>query len=183
MILVSSEHIFPFRLSEPKLDFNLTNFTEFIYAGEVPPNEMYKLLTTEWGVGDHLALALMDHYGGHIWDTYLALIRLNSKRENFIALNPQLSQGVVRCLKWSGNKEQMKLALRQIAESGFFPLDDQQDPLAEVISKNNVGGVVQLRSTAIGLPKDAWGKHDIGLIPSNQSTRLAIAKVLEDLNV
>ena len=55
--------------------------------------------------------------------------------------------------------------------------------LAEVISKNNVGGVVQLGSTAIGLPKDVWGKHDIGLIPSKQSTRLAIAKVLEDLKV
>ena len=183
MILVSSEHSFPFRLSDPRLGFNLSNFTEYIYAGEVPPNEMYKLLTTKWGVRDNLALALIDHFGGHIWDTYLALNRLNSDREEFIALDPQLGQDVVRCLKWEGNKEQMKMTLCQIAESGFSPLSDQDDPIAEVISKNNVGGVVKKRSTVVGLPLDAWGKSKIGLVPSKQSTRLAIAEVLEDYKI
>ena len=77
----------------------------------------------------------------------------------------------------------MKMTLCQIAESGFSPLIDQEDPIAEVISKNNVGGVVKERSTAIGLPLDAWGKYKIGLIPSKQSTRLAIAEVLEDSKV
>jgi len=141
---------------------------------------MYKLLTTKWGVRDSLALALIDHFGGHIWDTYLALIRLNSNREEFIALDPQLGQDVLKCLKWEGNKEQMKMTLRQIAESGFSPLIDQDDPIAEVISKNNVGGVVKSGCKVIGLPFDAWGENKIGLVPSKQSMRLAIAEVLED---
>jgi len=144
---------------------------------------MYKLLTTKWGVRENLALALIDHYGGHIWDTYLALNRLNSHREEFRALVPQLGQGVVKCLKWEGNKEQMKMTLCQIAESGFSPLSDQDDPIAEVISKNNVGGVVQSGYSTVGLPFDAWGKNKIGLVPSKQSMRLAIAEVLEDSKI
>ena len=140
---------------------------------------MYKLLTTQWGVGEHLALALIDHYGGHIWDTYLALKELKLKRDAFFAMDQQPGQGVLKCLKWEGDKEQMKRALRQLAEDGFFPLADQHDPIAEVISKYDVGGVVQRRSTTIGLPSDVWGEHRIGLVPSKQSTRLAIAEMLE----
>jgi len=144
---------------------------------------MYKLLTTVWGVGDNLALALIDHFGGHIWDTYLALNELNSKREAFRALDTQPGQDVLSCLQWEGNKEQMKMTLRQIAESGFSPLSHQNDPIAEVISRYNVGGVVRLKSTAIGLRLDAWGIHEVGLIPSKQSMRLAIAKVLKIFKV
>jgi hypothetical protein len=42
----------------------------FIFAGEVPPNKMYELLTTWWGVGHNLAVALIDLYGV-IFMTYL----------------------------------------------------------------------------------------------------------------
>ena len=46
-ILVSSDHLFPYRLRHPKLKFKLTNFNSFIYAGEVPPIDMYELLTVK----------------------------------------------------------------------------------------------------------------------------------------
>jgi len=65
VILVSSEHVFPFRLADPKLGFNLEDITEFLFAGEVPPNEMYKLLTEEWKLSETLSLALisLDTFG------------------------------------------------------------------------------------------------------------------------
>ena len=73
----------------------------------------------------------------------------------------------------------MILLLTQIAENGFAPISDREDPVAEVISKYNVGGLVQLeKSTVVRLPPDAWGEHDMGLVPSGQSIRLVIAKML-----
>jgi hypothetical protein len=74
----------------------------------------------------------------------------------------------------------MRELLTQIAENGFAPLSRETDPVAEFISENNVGGLVQRQlATVIGLPNDVWVDHDIGLIPSKQSIRLTIAKVLE----
>ena len=76
MILVSSEHVFPYRLRHPEQNFNLIHFNGYIYAGEVPPKDMYDLLTTKWGVDPNLAVALIDVYGGHIYNMKEALSRL-----------------------------------------------------------------------------------------------------------
>ena len=43
VILVSSDHVFPFRLADPKLGFKLEDMNRFIFAGEVPPDEMFEL--------------------------------------------------------------------------------------------------------------------------------------------
>ena len=71
--MVSSEHSFPFRLTNPRLNFNIFDFTDYIFAGEVSPNEMFRLLTNEWKIESDFAIALVDVYGGHIWDVYQAL--------------------------------------------------------------------------------------------------------------
>jgi hypothetical protein len=51
----------------------LKDISKFLFAGEVPPNEMYKLLTQEWDLSEKLSLAIISLYGGHIWDIYQAL--------------------------------------------------------------------------------------------------------------
>ena len=97
MILVSSEHAFPFGLTRELIGFNLDNFSDFLYggyvwkcyihmlwerqvrhgdevceslsrvmtAGEAPPKDMLRVLRERWGMGPHLAHALVAHYGGH----------------------------------------------------------------------------------------------------------------------
>jgi hypothetical protein len=72
VILASSEHSFPFRLCND-LKFNIKNFTEFIFAGEIPPNKMFELFTTQWGMGENMALAMVDFYGGHVWSALNAI--------------------------------------------------------------------------------------------------------------
>lgn len=47
--------------------------TQFIFAGEVPPNIMYRLLTEEWKMGPYLASLFIACFGGHIWNCSLAL--------------------------------------------------------------------------------------------------------------
>ncbi len=182
VILVSSEHAFPFKLVEQKLGFSINNFGKFIFAGEVSPKDMYQLLTSKWGVGDRLAVTLIDHYGGNIWDVYQALIRLPAEREDFYAVDSLTSSQVIKCLKWKGNldigHEKMVEALRHLAVTGFYPIDEIDDPIniAKVISANNVGGMVMKGSVIIGLPNEVWKSTDCE--PSKQSVRLAIAKQL-----
>ena len=76
----------------------------------------------------------------------------------------------------------MREALTQLAVTGFYPLKlADTDPVAKVLSENNVGGVVKESSQVIGLRWEAWDKTHFhnGVIPSKQSMRLAIAEVLE----
>ena len=185
VILVSSDHAFPFKLMNPNLSFNINDFNAFIFAGEVSPKDMYQLLTSKWGVEDSLALALIDHYGGHVWDVYLALKRLLRDKQRFKALDSSLSDSVIQCLNWKGDREgdpeRMRETLRLLAVTGFCPIKTITDPIARVISANNVGGVVKEFSTIIvGLSQDVWESTECenGIVPSKQSMRLAIAKQL-----
>ena len=159
----------------------MLDLTEFIFDGEVPPNKMYELLTTKWGVGRNLAAALIDHYGGHIYDTLLKLEELKSKGDRYYPGSQMQADSVQMRLDFDGDKKRMRELLTQIAEKGFAPMSKRTDREAEVISKYNVGGLVQReRATVIGLP-DLWvsAGGSIGLIPYKQSIRLVIAEVLQ----
>ena len=181
VILTSSEHVFPYSLVDKKLGFNILNLTGFIFAGEVPPDKVYELLTERWGVGQNLAATLIDHFGGHLYDIHEKLKELNTKRGVFRAGKQSQADSVRMCLDFNGDKKRMRFLLTQIAEKGFAPIITITDPLAGIISENNVGGLVRFESaTVIGLPDAVWEKHEIGLIPSKQSIRLVIAKVLEE---
>lgn len=186
MILVSSEHVFPYRLRHPEQNFNLANFNGYIYAGEVPPQDMYDLLTTKWGVEPNLAVALIDVYGGHIYNMKEALSRLYLEKQKFWFLDSNLSDDVLRCLKWKGEKVEdnlrMRDTLRQLSVTGFVPLPDIDDSLAKVINENNVGGVVKCTANVIGLRPEVWQQTEFenGIVPSTQSMRLVIAEMLKE---
>ena len=179
VVMVSSEHAFPYRLGDPRLGFNVGDITRFIFAGEVPPNKMYELLTIRWGIQHNLAIALIDHYGGHIYDILLKLQELKLKKEDIIPNFSDQSSNVFECLQFDGDKPRMRELLSQIAEKGFAPLRNIEDREAEIISKYNVGGLVRKDlSDVIGLPDAMWGEYEYGLIPYKQSIRLVIAKQL-----
>eukprot|EP01036_Dinobryon_divergens_P030058 gene30058-39251_t len=126
---------------------------------------MYQLLTSEWGVSDRFAVTLIDHYGRNIWDMYLALMRLSRKRYYFYAVDPLVSSHAIECLDWKGNQdghhEKMVEALR-------LPIRKYNDPIATVISANNIGDIVFKGSVIIGLPDDVWKSTDCkhGIVPS-----------------
>jgi hypothetical protein len=186
VILISSEHAFPYRLRDPRLDFNLDNCNGYIYAGEVPPKDMYELLTAKWGIESNIALALINLYGGHVYDMMLAIERLQSRKHKFNwYFDSNLSDNVKRCLKWNFEKcednVRMRDTLRQLAITGFAPLDDINDPVAIKISENNVGGTVKKTGITIGLRDEVWleTKYENGIVPTKQAMRLVIAKLLE----
>ena len=180
VVLVSTDYSFPYRLGDdPRLGFNIVDIASYIFAGEVPPNKMYELLTTKWGIPHNLAIALIDHYGGHIYDIGLKLQELEFKKEDIIPNFSDQSSNVFQCLQFDGDKKRMRELLSQIAEKGFAPLGNIKDREAEIICKYNVGGVVRKQAAnVIGLPDTMWGEYEYGLIPYKQSIRLVIAKQL-----
>ena len=188
MLLVSSDHSFPLRLQHPDIHINLENFSGYVYSGEMPPNDIYAILTTEWEMAPNLATAFISLYGGRIWDIKNALDELYRNKERFSPWKSLTqSYGTVKCcLDWNGEKEGDKQRMREVltalAETGFVPIADFADPVARVICKKFLGGVVRKSSPVIGLSPSAWDSTTFtnAILPSGQTMRLVIAKVLAD---
>lgn len=92
IILTSSEHAFP----DPRIGLNTMDFSKDIFSGEVPPDKMYEL-TTRWGVGYNLAIALIYIYGGHLYSTFRKLVEF-SKGDILILGSQMQADAVMRCL-------------------------------------------------------------------------------------
>jgi len=186
VLLAASEHAEPVRLAS--LGFKTEDLTETVVACEVPPPDMRALLVDKWRCGPALAEGLMSVYGGHVWRTFLALGKLAREGpgfEAFAGFPPQLSDGVNKCLaaargaNGAPKMEGLEVVLRELAERGFASVSDREDPRAEIVSKNNVGGVVPRGASAPGLPPAAWATgSDFVLAASSQSMRLLLARTL-----
>ena len=75
--------------------------------------------------------------------------------------------------------------LHKIVVSGFAAIDKPNAPLAQILLKQNVAGVVK-RSNAlvVGLPCEVWDNDaNFGLVPASQEARLMIADELARLVV
>ena len=177
VILALSDYAFYNGLRHPNLVFNQDNINGLIFVGEVLPDKMYGLLTTRWGMGHNLAIAFIDHYGGHIYDIYRNLRELAKKGEMYTAISATQTNSVRMCLAHDGDKKRMRELLTQIAEKGFAPVSHFNDPEAAVIGQHNVGGLVH-SNEVIGLPHHVRRENSQGLVPYKQSIRLVIAKVL-----
>ena len=119
-------------------------------------------------------------------DVHLFLQHLNNRKDMAWHLNALLSGNVIKCVKWKGEDEtencRMLEALRQLATTGFYPIKEADDPIAKVMSMNNVGGVVSKTAKTIGLRPDVWKgtKCRFGIVASCESMRMVIADVLEE---
>ena len=180
----SSKNAFPFRLDQ--LGFNPCNFTKLIFAGEVPPADMFALLTTHWGIGEHLATAFMNFYGGHVFDAYNAIFELSELKEKYIQESPWSTSLKLNALPscWDmasgseSDRNRMKQVLNSLAISGFSKIDStsNDDKVVEMISSHSIGGVVSQGATVVGLPATVFNNTcKRALVPAKQSVRLMIA--------
>jgi hypothetical protein len=181
IILASSEHAFPFRLNAVAgINFS-QNVTDRIFAGEVPPKDMFEMLTKKWGMGPSLASVFIACYGGHIWNCALAVDKLLSQKEKFRAnsmLGSTLFSNVTECI--DSKLEGMNELLREVAQVGFAPITKNSDPRAQVGSQYNVLGVVDPYALVIGVPEPTYKAEGVeaGVVPASQSMRLIIAQKL-----
>lgn len=182
VVLAASDYSEQCRLEEA--GFRTEQLTAVVVASEVAPAEMLTLLSERWKCGPRLAAALVSVYGGHLWLTYQALVRLATSEEAFEAIAPfsasQLVDGAAACLT-SGRPTQrrhMARMLRGLAEDGFVPLASRTDECAAIVTANGVGGIVSRSALADGVPPQAWscGSHAFVLVPSSQAMRLVLCR-------
>ena len=144
--------------------FKTQDFTKFIFAGEVPPNDMLTLLTDVWKVGPNLSMSLLNHFGGHIWDTYNAISELKVRREDFEPTGvwdvsaPMNILETLETFQKTEHEQRVRDVLKTLAIDGFVPLTTNplHDPVARKISEKNIGGVVKEGSVIVGLPESVW---------------------------
>ena len=96
VVLISSEHGYPFKLA--KAGLNLADIQDVIIAPEVPPNDMFKMLTGHWGMGYRLARLFVATYGGSIHAVYKALGNLINNRKQFYPLGTTSVPGIGNCM-------------------------------------------------------------------------------------
>ena len=123
VILASSDFSFYQSLQNPNLVFNIVDITKVIFDGEIPPDKIYELLTTRWGMGHSLAVTSIDHYGGHLYDIFRNLKELAKKGKDYTAISATQTNRVQMCLNFDGDKKRLRELLTQIAEKGFAPID------------------------------------------------------------
>ena len=96
VVLISSEHGYPFKLA--KAGLNLVDIQSIIIAPEVPPVDMFKMLTDHWGMGHRLARLFVATYGGSIHAVYTALGNLMSTGDQFYPLGTTSVPGIGNCM-------------------------------------------------------------------------------------
>jgi hypothetical protein len=170
VLLVSSEYTYPHRLRNGHF-FNTTNFTDVLFAGEVPPAAMRQLLVQRWGLGPRLADVFVAFYGGHVHMAALALEKLSQQLDEFnceeVAPSGVLS-AIVDCIEGDGSGEPMVAMLRALAARGLAPVSSEANAQAQALSLANVGGLVTTSSRVAGLPQGLRSGVNFGVVPSSQ---------------
>jgi hypothetical protein len=194
LILVSSEHAYPYQLE--RQGFNLQNVTWRIFAGEIPPSDMRKLMVdatyeqgdnrgdTIIGMGPRLAELCLAAYGGHFLTVKNAIAVLSQQESQFEAssLLPVLKANIFECLETYMSSWPLLAAM---AKSGFAPIERRASAVVDLIAKLNIGGVVSIESTICGLSATKWDRTTCtyALIPSSESVRFVIAMTLDALGL
>ena len=172
------------KLNDKRLLYNINDIQLFIHSNELSPKNIYKLLIEIWKIKHNLSIALISIYGGNIHNIYNVLLKFNKLKTKFIPINSNFKLNVQNCLDSNEiNISKMKIMLEKLAINGFVALTKRNDPIAIVMSDNNVCDIITNESTNIGFNESLWNEaiDGYGIVPTSQSMRLAIAFVLCNL--
>ena len=181
VLLVSSEYAYPYRLRHGSF-FTTSNLSDIFIASEVPPASMRELLQVKWGLGPRLSDVLLAYCGGHAHMAARALHKLSGRLDTFRVeeLAPDgAGAAIARCLE-EEEHQGMRQVLADLASRGFAPVAHEGSACAQALARANLGGLVSASATALGLPAEARGGAELGLVAASHFTRHLIAKALHN---
>ena len=176
VVLISSELAYPYRLQNASM--NLRDIENIIVANEIPKEEMVEVMVTKWNMSQELAEEFYLYFGGDIDLCKRAVEQLIRKGDSFHPIADVLdSGGLSMCVDDPDAREH----LQNMADQGWSPVKKvRKDAAAELIAKENVGGVLPRRAQIFGGPKDMFtDEHEDVLVPAGTLMRWKIAKKLE----
>jgi hypothetical protein len=184
VLLSTSEFSFPYTLQND-MGFKSVFLESVMVLGEVLPDDMYTLLTTDFQLRHNLALRLIDLFGGHIYHVIKVLRRMQQSKYQDLVPREVFPEGgignVESCLSdCQDDKETKRMVevLKILAMKGFVPMKGG-DKIGRILTRNNVAGFVSPTSSTYGINKAFKG----GMVPSTQTCRLDIVRVLSDENL
>eukprot|EP01035_Chromulina_nebulosa_P024096 gene24096-31307_t len=184
VLLSTSEFSFPYALQND-MGFKTVFLKSVMVLGEVLPDDMYTLLTTDFQLRHNLALRVIDLFGGHIYHVIEVIRRLKISKHQDLVPTEAFPEGSIRnvekCLKDCEHGEEtrhMVEALTTLAMKGFVPME-ADDNICRILTRNNVAGFVSHTSSKYGINRAFKG----GMVPSTQTCRLDIVQVLRNKNL
>ena len=141
---------------------------------------MRELLLLKWDLGPRLSEVFLAYYGGHVHMASQALAQLAASLDAFdcASVAPRMgAASVAACLR-SGSPA--RSLLLHMARPGFAEVLDPAEPVAQLVARVNVGGLVDAHATVVGVPREVRtaGGAEYGLVPSSQYARHVICKAL-----
>ena len=184
VLLSTSEFSFASTLQDD-MGFKSVFLDSVMVLGEVLPDDMYTLLTTDFQLRHNLALRLIDLFGGHVYHVIKVLRRLQQSKHQDLVPRRAFPEGgignVESCLSdCQDDKETKRMVevLKILAMKGFVPMKGG-DKIGRILTRNYVAGFVSPTSSTYGIDKAFAG----GMVPSTQTCRLDIVRVLSDKNL
>jgi hypothetical protein len=160
----STEQDFLFRLSD--INFQMSIFTDYLYFSELPPQLSYQLLTEEWKLGRHLALAMVSLSGGLVYDLYQAVNELFFHKSEFRPYNvigyQVVFNDISECLHMKGinedAKRRMNDTLFSLAIRGFATVtgDPFEDRIVRTVCGTYLAALVKKGWFVPHLPENIW---------------------------
>ena len=176
VVLISSEFAYPYRLQNASM--NLRDIENIIVANEIPKEEMVEVMVTKWNMSQELAEEFYLYFGGDIDLCKRAVEQLIRKGDNFDPITDVFnSDGLSMC----ANNPAARKHLQNMADQGWSPVySTKEDAAAELIAKENVGGVLPKTAQIFDRPKDMFkDQHEYALVPAGTLMRWKVAKALE----
>ncbi len=168
VVLISSEYAYPYRLQEAGM--NLRDIRNIIIANEIPKDEMVELMVTKWKMSQELAEEFYLYFGGDVDVCERAVEKLIRKGDNFDPITDVFnSDGLYMC----ANNPAARKHLQNMADQGWSPVySTKEDAAAELIAKENVGGVLPKTAQISDRPKDMFkDQREYALVPAGTGGR------------
>jgi energy-coupling factor transporter ATP-binding protein EcfA2 len=154
-------------------------------VNEPTPRECTDLLRDKLGVGGHLCSALLDCYGGHVYEMCAFLRKLPSAYTRGpirICLGPatDISHAIG---VWSAENDEVEIlqVLEQLARTGFVPVSTN-NKLARLLCKYKICKFLTEDTSEYQVPSEVRAQR-AGLIPETHLLRVLIASELAEIEV
>eukprot|EP01031_Cornospumella_fuschlensis_P024149 gene24149-29209_t len=178
VLLVSSDERLPFHIRN--LGVNPCHITHTFVINEPTPRECLDLLQKQFGVGEHLSSALLDCYGGNVYEMCMFLIGLphayesvRSKIDIFMGPATYIGKALYQWKTEKGGEAEIRKVLEELARTGFVPMQSSSK-LAQLLTKLNICVFLADGAEEYQVPTELRAQR-AGLIPASQLLRVLIA--------
>ena len=171
------------------LGVNPHHISNTLVISEPTPRECLDLLQKKFGVGEHLSTALLDCYGGNVYQMCMLLMELpdayqreESQINIFMGPSTSISRALSAWREDGGEEAEILEVLEGLARTGFVPMSSGNNKLVRLLTKFYVCAYLTAGAEEYQVPRELRAKRE-GLVPASHLLRVLIARKLVQIEV